>query len=456
MHSARNASDACFRLEIHIPRMILSSLLNESEILVYPLNLEDLSYGPVRAMIDVLTGRRNDTPDVNYDIFDLEGDIIENLLNLDKTKNLPPYHDNQLSGNPTLISESVAKSSSSSPTLISIEESELIWEEFEAYLASDSFPQVNSNPLSPLPPFHNSLSGSTISSSPSLPISETSDYSLEEFADELALITFPPGNVDLPDDIESDLRELKYLLNHDPIEEMDYILEDSIDKNSPNDNLVDTISKMFIDKHALDYSSPSLWDDYDDNLFDLETVNDDTYDDPFDSKEEKIKESKLLIDELDLPGSSDFLPSPECDLVFYEDFSEVDTLSSTNNEDKFSTPGFSLLKEFILLFYRNYLIGTLKLSKSLKFLKARWRFFLALMERTSVFWMFRASIIIPAYHLRYGGLCQASDLKQARRRIARIFEASRALSFCPSFTSFTSSALFWESDIQILSNNVYL
>ncbi|GJZ93969.1 hypothetical protein Tco_0666172 [Tanacetum coccineum] len=59
---------------------------------------------------------------------------------------------------------------------------------------------------------------------------------------------------------------------------------------------------------ALDYSSPPLWDDYDDELFDLETVNDDTYDDPFDSKEEKIKDSKILIDELDPPRSSDFLP----------------------------------------------------------------------------------------------------------------------------------------------------
>ncbi|GJZ11585.1 reverse transcriptase domain-containing protein [Tanacetum coccineum] len=104
---------------------------------------------------------------------------------------------NPSSGNPTLISEPMTKSSSS-PTLTSIEESELIWEEFEAYLVSDSFPLGNSNPSSPLPPFHNSLSGSTTSSSHSLPISETSDYSLEEFADELALITFPPGNDDLP------------------------------------------------------------------------------------------------------------------------------------------------------------------------------------------------------------------------------------------------------------------
>ncbi|GKE93513.1 hypothetical protein Tco_1574608, partial [Tanacetum coccineum] len=74
-------------------------------------------------------------------------------------------------------------------------------------------------------------------------------------------------------------------------------------------------------------------------IFDLETVNDDTYDDPFYSKEEKIKDSKILIDELDHPKSSIFLPSPECDLVFYEDFSEVDALPSTNNEDKVFNPG---------------------------------------------------------------------------------------------------------------------
>ncbi|GJR68501.1 hypothetical protein Tco_0014566 [Tanacetum coccineum] len=80
---------------------------------------------------------------------------------------------------------------------------------------------------------------------------------------------------------------------------MDFTLEDSVD--SPYDNLVDTIPKMFTDEHALDYSSPPLWIDYDDNLFDLETVNDNTYYDPFDSKEEKIKDSKILIDELDPP-----------------------------------------------------------------------------------------------------------------------------------------------------------
>ncbi|GJS18647.1 reverse transcriptase domain-containing protein [Tanacetum coccineum] len=168
---------------------------------------------------------------------------------------LPSYHDNQSSGNPTPISEPETNSSSSSLTLISLEESDLICEEFEAYLASDSFPPGNSNPLSLLPPFHNSLSGSTISSSPSHPISEISDYFLEEFADELALITFSPGNDDLPFDAESDLREIEYFLKHDPIKEMDSILKDS----------------------------------YEDELLESEDRYDDTLRDPLTPKKEKIK-----------------------------------------------------------------------------------------------------------------------------------------------------------------------
>nr|GEY54635.1 hypothetical protein [Tanacetum cinerariifolium] len=88
---------------------------------------------------------------------------------------------------------------------------------------------------------------------------------------------------------------------------MDSILEDSVDKCNfadPNNDLVDTIPKMFIDEHTLYYPSPPL---YDDDLVELE--------------------------------SSDFLPSPECDLVLYEDFFEVHALPSTNNEDKVFNPG---------------------------------------------------------------------------------------------------------------------
>nr|GEV06897.1 reverse transcriptase domain-containing protein [Tanacetum cinerariifolium] len=51
---------------------------------------------------------------------------------------------------------------------------------------------------------------------------------------------------------------------------------------------------------------------------------------------EKIKETKLLIDELDLP--CDFLPS-EYDSFISQDFSRVDALPSTNSEDKVFNPG---------------------------------------------------------------------------------------------------------------------
>nr|GEW43368.1 hypothetical protein [Tanacetum cinerariifolium] len=114
----------------------------------------------------------------------------------------------------------------------------------------------------------------------------------------------------------------------------------------PNDNLFDTIPEMFIDEHTLDYSSPPLYDEYNDDLVELEFDNDDVYDDPFDSKEDKIKESKLLINELDLPRSSDFLPSPEYDSFLFEDFSKVYALPSTNNEDKVFNPGILIQENF--------------------------------------------------------------------------------------------------------------
>nr|GEW42732.1 hypothetical protein [Tanacetum cinerariifolium] len=175
----------------------------------------------------------------------------------------------------------------------------------------------------------NPLSGNTTSSS--------LDHLLEEFADELDLNTFPPRNDKLYFDIEFDHREIEYLLNHDPTKEIDSILEDPVDECNladPNNDLVDTIYEMFTDEHTLHYSSPSLYDDVDDDLVELESNKDDVYDDPFDSKEEKIKDSKLLIDELDPSRSSDFLPSLEYDSVLYEDFSEVDALPLTNNEVK--------------------------------------------------------------------------------------------------------------------------
>ncbi|GJT37408.1 hypothetical protein Tco_0937273 [Tanacetum coccineum] len=115
---------------------------------------------------------------------------------------------------------------------------------------------------------------------------------------------------------------LEKLLNHDPTKEMDSILEDSVNE-----------------------------DDVDDDLVELESDNDDVYDDPFDSKEDKIKESKLLIDELDPPRSSDFLPSTS-DKVFnpgiliHENLFEVTIRVTPNkNEKKISISNASLILE---------------------------------------------------------------------------------------------------------------
>nr|GEX51072.1 hypothetical protein [Tanacetum cinerariifolium] len=165
--------------------------------------------------------------------------------------------------------------------------------------------------------------------------SSSPDHLLEEFVDELILITFLPRNDDLPFDIESDLREIEYFLNHDPTKKIDSILEDSVDEDNlvdPNNDLFDTIPDIFTGKHTLDYSSPPLYDDFDDDLAELESDNDYVYDDQFDSKEDKIKESKLLIDELDPPRSSDFLPSLE--LIFHHRHGESSLLRERQSKNE--------------------------------------------------------------------------------------------------------------------------
>nr|GEZ20918.1 hypothetical protein [Tanacetum cinerariifolium] len=149
------------------------------------------------------------------------------------------------------------------------------------------------------PPLHvNPLSGNTTYSS-------FPNQLLKEFADELSLITFPTEyDDDLQFDNESDLKEIEYVLHHDSIKDIDSSLKDSIDQ--------------------------------------IKSDAENVYDDPFDYKGEKIKEFKLLIDELNLP--CDFLPS-EYDSIFSEDFSTVDALPSTNNEDKLAISNASLMLE---------------------------------------------------------------------------------------------------------------
>nr|GEZ06527.1 hypothetical protein [Tanacetum cinerariifolium] len=204
---------------------------------------------------------------------------------------------------PTKIQLTLEQSqqSVSNDVLVSIEEVE------ELKGKPSSNPTLPSHPEITLPEVKDDIfdpEGGNVLLEKLLDLDSTNDLHppLHEFADELALITFPPGNNDLPFDIESDLKEIEYLLHHDPIKDKD--LKDSIDQSNLadlNDNLVDSMPEMFTDKHVLDYSSPPLYDEYDDDLFEVESDTENVYDDPFDSKGEKIKDSKLLIDELDQP-----------------------------------------------------------------------------------------------------------------------------------------------------------
>nr|GEU78967.1 reverse transcriptase domain-containing protein [Tanacetum cinerariifolium] len=142
---------------------------------------------------------------------------------------------------------------------------------------NDIHPYFNDNPLS----------GSTTYSSNSL---------LEEFTDELALITYPLDYDDnLTCDIESGLREIEFLL----YQGKDSDLKDSINQTDLailDDLVVDPTPEMFTDEQPPDYSFSSRFDVYDDDFLDIESDADNFDDDYFDSKGEKIKESELLID----------------------------------------------------------------------------------------------------------------------------------------------------------------
>nr|GEY97504.1 hypothetical protein [Tanacetum cinerariifolium] len=160
------------------------------------------------------------------------------------------------------------------------------------YFLSEELPDIDSfNEIHP----HfddDPLSGSTTYSANSL---------LEEFADELALISYPP---DYDDTHQSVL--------------------------TPCDDLfVDPIPEMFTEEQPPDYSFLPRFDVYPDDFLEIKsdaTVDDDS----FDSEGEKIKEAELLIGPLDLP--CDILS--EYDSFNSQDFSRDDVLFSPDNEDK--------------------------------------------------------------------------------------------------------------------------
>nr|GFB40255.1 reverse transcriptase domain-containing protein [Tanacetum cinerariifolium] len=88
--------------------------------------------------------------------------------------------------------------------------------------------------------------------------------------------------------------------------------------------------------------------DYDDNLqFDIKS---DLKEIEFLLYQEKIKESKLLMDELDLPYDS--LPYSEFDSFKSQDFSRVDNLPSPDNEDKVFNSGILIHEKSVTIITR--------------------------------------------------------------------------------------------------------
>nr|GEU95217.1 reverse transcriptase domain-containing protein [Tanacetum cinerariifolium] len=229
-----------------------------------------------------------------------------NIFNVSSEDCLEVLVSNQQSGNPTF---SLHKEITSSEVTHEIHDSEgcnFLSKEFpDIDSFNDTHPHFDDNPLS----------GSTTYSSNSL---------LKKFTDELTLSTYPPDYDDnLKFDIESDLREIEFLLYQGKDSDLKDLI-DQTDLANFDDYFVDPTPEMFNDKHAPDYSFLPSFDVYPDDFLEIESDADNFYDDPFDSNGEKIKESKLLIDELDLP--CDFLPYSEYDSFNSQDFSRDDDL----------------------------------------------------------------------------------------------------------------------------------
>nr|GEV26105.1 hypothetical protein [Tanacetum cinerariifolium] len=239
-----------------------------------------------------------------------------NIFNLSSEDCLKDLISHKQSGNPTF---SLHKEIASSEVILEIYDSKGCNFLSEELPDIDSFNDIHTH-------FDDDpLSGSTTYLANSL---------LEEFADELALISYPPDYDDYRAcDIESDIREIEFLLFQG--EDSDF--KDSIDQSvltHRDDLFVDPTPEMFIDEQPPDYSFPPRFDVYPDDFLEIES--DATFDDDsFDFEGEKIKEAELLIDQLDL--SCDILS--EYDSFNSHDFSKDDVLFFPDNEDKVFNPG---------------------------------------------------------------------------------------------------------------------
>nr|GFA01920.1 hypothetical protein [Tanacetum cinerariifolium] len=115
---------------------------------------------------------------------------------------------------------------------------------------------------------------------------------------------------------------------------------------SANSLLEEFADKLALISYPPDYDDYRAFDVYPDDFLEIESDAFD--DDSFDSEGEKIKETELLIDQLDLP----------CDILFEydsfnsQDFSRDDVLPSPDNEDKVFNPGILIHEKSVKLITR--------------------------------------------------------------------------------------------------------
>nr|GFA16673.1 reverse transcriptase domain-containing protein [Tanacetum cinerariifolium] len=252
-----------------------------------------------------------------------------NIFNLPREDCLEDLVSNKQSGNPTF---SLHKEIASPEVIHEIHDSK------GCTLLSEELPDIDSfNDIHP----HfddDPLSSSTTYSANSL---------LKEFADELALITYPPDYDDTRAcDIESNIREIEILLYQGKDSDFKYSI-DQPDLAHCDDLFVDPTPEMFTDEQPPNYSFLPRFDLYPDDFLEIES--DATFDDIFfDSEGEKIKDAELLIDQLDLL----------CDILFEydsfnsQDFSRDDVLPSPDNEDKVFNPGILIHEKSVKIITR--------------------------------------------------------------------------------------------------------
>nr|GEZ44050.1 hypothetical protein [Tanacetum cinerariifolium] len=224
-----------------------------------------------------------------------------NIFNLSSEDCLKDLVSNKQSGNPTF---SLHKEIASPKVIPEFHDSKGCTFLSEELSDIDSFNDIH-------PYFDDDpLSGSTTYSANSL---------LEEFADELTLISYPSDyDNNRVCNIESDIREIEFLL---------FQGEDSDFKDSIDQHVLTHCDDLFVDP------TPEIFDVYPDDFLKIESdANFD--DDSFDSQGEKIKEAELLIDPLDLPR--DILS--EYDSFNSQDFFRDNVLPSPDNEDKDFNP----------------------------------------------------------------------------------------------------------------------